>query len=349
MGLVYQTVLWNKQKKIYDKIMFLLILLYLLLFIGITFLVHEETSIETLVIRAFGTLAILLLHIILCIGPLARLNTNFLPLLYNRRHLGVSMFLIATIHGVFSLIQFHGLGDVNIITSLFTSNLDYASLINFPFEILGFFGLLILFVMAATSHDFWLANLKPIVWKRIHMTVYIAYLLIVLHVFLGAYQQETSFITSGLFIVGFIVIASLHIIAGIREVSIDKLTYDLTDENWQFVCDIEEIEIDRAKIFVVGNERVAIFKYDNKLSAVHNVCKHQGGPLGEGKVVDGCITCPWHGYQYLPQNGKSPAPFSEKVSTYQLKLEKSKIYILPKALPEGTEVAPLIYELSESI
>ena len=349
MGLEYQTVLWNKQKKNYDRIIVAFVMLYLILFVGITFLVNAETKIETLLIRAFGSLAILLLHIILAIGPLARLNSNFLPLLYNRRHLGVSMFLIAAIHGVFSIIQFHSLGDVGIIRSLFTSNLDYAYLINFPFEILGFFGLLILFVMAATSHDFWLANLNPIVWKRLHMIVYIAYFMIILHVFLGAYQQETSFLTSGFLIVGFVLIAGLHLSSASREVSLDKLTYDLTDKNWQYVCDVEEINDDRAKIFVVAFERVAIFKYDGKLSAVHNVCKHQGGPLGEGKVVDGCITCPWHGYQYLPQNGRSPAPFTEKVSTYQLKLENSKIFILPRALPEGTDIAPVFYEFSESI
>lgn len=26
------------------------------------------------------------------------------------------------------------------------------------------------------------------------------------------------------------------------------------------------------------------------------MCKHQNDPLGEGKIVDGCVTCPWHGY-----------------------------------------------------
>ena len=26
--------------------------------------------------------------------------------------------------------------------------------------------------------------------------------------------------------------------------------------------------------------------------------------------MDGCITCPWHGYQYLPHNGQSPPPFT---------------------------------------
>ena len=122
----------------------------------------------------------------------------------------------------------------------------------------------------------------------------------------------------------------------IRQKTIEK-------DGWLKVCDINEIEEDRAKIFTVGNERVAIFKYDGKLSAINNVCKHQGGPLGEGKVIDGCITCPWHGYQYLPHNGQSPPPFTEKVATYELKLEANTVYINPRAFEEGTEVNPCNY------
>ena len=47
------------------------------------------------------------------------------------------------------------------------------------------------------------------------------------------------------------------------------------------------------------------------------VCQHQNGPLGEGKVVDGCVVCPWHGYEYRPETGASPPPFTEKVPTYR--------------------------------
>ena len=54
-----------------------------------------NATIETQLIRALGTCALLLLHVILAIGPLARLDRRFLPLLYNRRHLGVTMFLLA--------------------------------------------------------------------------------------------------------------------------------------------------------------------------------------------------------------------------------------------------------------
>ncbi len=342
MGLDYQLVLWNKHKKTYDKIIVISMLLYIILFAVTTFIFNSETSIETLIIRAFGSLAIIMLHIILVIGPLARLNTSFLPILYNRRHLGVSMFIAAFIHGGFSMFQFHALGDVNPIYSVFTSNMDYGSLTNFPFQVLGFLALLILFIMASTSHDFFLGNLSAKVWKRLHMMVYFAYALIIAHVFLGAFQQETSPFTIGVMVIGFIIVASLHIITAFKERKIDNAKAE-EKEGWLKVCDISEIEEDRAKIFTVENERVAIFKYDEKLSAIHNVCKHQGGPLGEGKIIDGCITCPWHGYQYLPNNGQSPPPFTEKVATYELKLEGETVYINPKAFDEGTEVKPCNY------
>ena len=342
MGLDYQLVLWNKHKKTYDKIVVLCMLLYIVLFAGITIIFNSETSIETLVIRSFVSLAIVMLHIILVIGPLSRLNSKFLPILYNRRHLGISMFVAALIHGGFSIFQFHALGDVNPFYSLFTSNMDYDSLTNFPFQVLGFFALLILFTMASTSHDFFLKNLSPIIWKRLHMLVYLAYALIIAHVFLGAFQQETSLFTIGFLLIGFVVICSLHLITAFKESKIDNFKTQKDTKGWLKVCDINEIEEDRAKIFTVKNERIAVFKFEGKLSAVHNVCKHQGGPLGEGKIIDGCITCPWHGYQYLPHNGQSPPPFTEKVATYELKLVESIVYINPNAFEEGTEVKPVI-------
>ena len=341
MALNYKLVLWNKHKKMYDKLIVFSMLLYIILFATITLVFNAETSIETLIIRAFGTLSIIILHIVLSIGPLSRLNSNFLPLLYNRRHLGVSMFLAALIHGGFSIFQFHALGDVNPIYSIFTSNMDYNSLTNFPFQVLGFLALLILFAMASTSHDFFLTNLSAKVWKRLHMLVYLAYALIILHVFLGAFQQETSVFTIGIIILGFVVISSLHIVTAFKESKIDNAK-TIEKDGWLKVCDIAEIEEDRAKIFTVKNERVAIFKYEGKLSAIHNVCKHQGGPLGEGKIIDGCITCPWHGYQYLPSNGQSPPPFTEKVATYQLKCIDNMVYINPKGFEEGTKVEPVI-------
>jgi nitrite reductase/ring-hydroxylating ferredoxin subunit len=205
------------------------------------------------------------------------------------------------IHGGFSILQFHSLGNMNAFRSIFLSNLNYGSISYFPFQTLGFFGLIILILMAASSHDFWLKNLGIKTWKGLHMLVYVAYGLLIMHIVLGGLQNESSPVIFGIVITGFALISSLHIAAALKERTLDKelaVSEDLVE-----VCKTHQIAEDRAKIFTVNGERVAVFKYGGKLSAINNVCRHQGGPLGEGKVIDGCVTCPWHGYQYLPENG----------------------------------------------
>ena len=336
MSVGYAAVGWNRQKKIYDWLIFGFCVLYLLTFVMLTAVFNPGYTFETVLIRSTSTLAVLLLHIILSIGPLARINKKFLPLLYNRRHLGVTMFFIAAIHGVFSIIQFHTLGNVNPFVSLFTSNTNFGSVSAFPFQSPGFFALIILFLMAITSHDFWLHNLSPRAWKTLHMFVYLAYALIIMHVMLGVIQYETHPVFVILISLGVVWLITLHLIAGTREVKKDNQKFDAAIEGLVYVCKANEFEEGRAKIFCIDKERIAVYKHDNKLYAVHNVCKHQGGPLGEGKILDGCITCPWHGYQYLPHNGQSPPPFTEKVNTYDVKISDGKVFVNPKSYAEGT-------------
>ena len=337
MSVSYAAVGWNRQKKIYDWLIAGFCTCYLILFIVLTLIFNGEATFETLLIRSTSTLAILLLHVILAIGPLCRLNKKFLPLLYNRRHLGVTMFTLALVHGSFSLFQFHALSNTNPIISLFTSNTNYGSLSGFPFQALGFAALVIFFLMAITSHDFWLHNLSPKVWKTLHMFVYLAYILVIMHVMLGVIQYEKNPVLVIIVFSGAATLVVLHLLAGIKERKIDNMKFSLQQEGFVHVCDVSDMEDSRAKIFCIGKERIAIYKHANKLYAIHNVCKHQGGPLGEGKILDGCITCPWHGYQYLPHNGQSPPPFTEKVNTYDVKLLGTKVWLNPTPFAEGTE------------
>ncbi|MEP7377840.1 MAG: Rieske 2Fe-2S domain-containing protein [Chitinophagaceae bacterium] len=337
MSASYSAVGWNRQKKIYDWLIAGFCTSYLVLFISLTLLFNDQVTFETLLIRSTSTLAVLLLHVILAIGPLCRLNKKFLPLLYNRRHLGVTMFTLALIHGTFSILQFHALSNTNPFVSLFTSNTNFGSLPAFPFQSLGFFALLIFFLMAITSHDFWLHNLSPKVWKTLHMFVYPAYFLVVMHVMLGVIQYERNPVFVVIIFAGAATLVILHLMAALKEKKIDNAAFTLEQEGFVYVCNVNDIEDSRAKIFCIDKERIAVYRHENKLYAIHNVCKHQGGPLGEGKILDGCITCPWHGYQYLPDNGQSPPPFQEKVNTYDVKVTENKVWLNPIPFPEGTE------------
>jgi len=340
MSLHYQAIGWNRQKRIYDSVLAGSILLYLALFAGLSALVHPHATIETLLIRAFGTAALLLLHIVLSIGPLCRLDRRFLPLLYNRRHLGVATFLLALAHGLFAIVQFHSLGDVHPLVSLLIGNQRYDSVADFPFQQLGLFALLILFLMAATSHDFWLRNLTAPVWKSLHMGVYLAYALLIGHVTLGALQSETSPILAAIMGIGLATILTLHVAAAVKERRADDAAPKTTQDGFVEVCDLHSIPEKRAVISCVGGERVAVFRYDGKVSAISNVCQHQNGPLGEGQIIDGCVTCPWHGYQYLPESGAAPPPFTEKVPTFRTRIVGNKVLVHPCPLSPGTRVEP---------
>ncbi|MFT7678012.1 MAG: sulfoxide reductase heme-binding subunit YedZ [Planctomycetota bacterium] len=339
MGVNYQTVGWNPQKKAYDRVMLGGVVVYLLLFIGLGLALHPDATAETLLIRGLGSCAFLLLHIVLSIGPLCRLDSRFLPLLYNRRHLGVATFGVGLLHGGFSLVQFHALGDINPLVSLFAGNTRFDSVAQFPFQPLGAFALGILFLMAATSHDFWLANLTAPVWKALHMLVYVAYGLLVMHVSLGILQAETSLLWSAAVVLGAAWVVGLHLFTGFRERTKDR-GLAAPEVEWTDVCEVGDIPMNRARVVTLAGERVAIYRYGDKLSAVSSVCQHQNGPLGEGRVIDGCITCPWHGYQYEPHTGRSPAPFTEKVPTFRVRVDGGRVLVDARPLPAGTEVAP---------
>ncbi len=333
----YVGISWNRQKKIYDAILVGSVAIYLVIFIGLGAILQPFATIETLLIRGFGTCAILLLHIILIIGPLCRISPKFLPLLYNRRHLGVTTFFVGAVHAGISIFQFHALGTLNPFVSILVSNTRFFSLADFPFQILGLIGLVILFLMAVTSHDFWLNNLTAPVWKTLHTLVYVAYALLVAHVLLGVLQAETSPILAATLGIGLILVIGLHLVAGFKERESDNEKIP-NESGFVEVCTVEEIPDKRACIATISGERVAIFKYDGKISAVSNVCQHQNGPLGEGEIVDGCITCPWHGFQYLPETGASPPPFTEKVPTFNVKIVDGKVLVGAKPNEAGTFV-----------
>ncbi len=351
MGVEYIPVSWTPEKKRYDRVPALSVAIYLVAFIGIGAVVNPNETAESHLIRGLATGAFLLLHVILSIGPLCRLDRRFLPLLYNRRHLGVTMFILALAHGIFATEQFHALGDVNPLTSLLASNTQFGSVSEFPFELLGLGALLLLllFLMAATSHDFWLQNLTAPVLKRLHMLVYVAYVLLIGHVALGALQSERNPLLAALLGLGAATVIGLHLAASHRERHADQPLTSNEFEGFVDGCAVHDIPQSRARIVCFSGERVAIFRYGDKVSAISNACRHQNGPLGEGEIVDGCVTCPWHGYQYDPETGASPPPFEERVPTFRTKITDGRVLIDPRPLPAGTRVEPSIaLECSEN-
>jgi DMSO/TMAO reductase YedYZ heme-binding membrane subunit len=242
MGVEYRAVQWNRQKRIYDFVLAAGIGLFLISFGVLTKIRFPYVTDEIMLMRAFGTGAFVLLHVILCIGPLCRLNAKFLPLLYNRRHAGVTMCLLALIHAALVVLTYHAGGDRNPIVGIFASTPLAGPFAGVPFQPFGFFALVILLLMGATSHDFWLANLTAPVWKTLHMLVYAAYALLVLHVTFGILQAEVSPLYLTAVGTGLVLVLGLHVTAAFKEAPKDR-AYELSlaAEEYIDACAVEDI------------------------------------------------------------------------------------------------------------
>lgn len=340
MSVSYKPVGWNRNKLVYDAVLGLAVVAYVLVFLYLAPRLSpagptlDDPAIR---MRAFGSCAFLMLTFILCIGPLARLDARFLPLLYNRRHFGVLTSVVALTHASHVLGWYFGFSAVDPYVALLSSNASFGRVAGFPFELFGVAALVTLGVLAATSHDFWLAFLTPPTWKALHMAIYGAYASVIAHVALGAMNAPYNgslTIVVGASIAG---VATLHLLAAFREargtaeagVWIDAgLVSTLVEGHGRVVP-------------VAGAESIAVFCHAGRLSAIANACAHQNGPLGEGRIVDGCVTCPWHGFQYRPEDGVAPPPFTEKLATYRLKIEAGHILVDRRANAPGTFVEPL--------
>ena len=163
--------------------------------------------------------------------------------------------------------------------------------------------------MAATSHDFWLHNLTAPVWKALHMSVYVAY---ALHRAARVVRRRSGRDASRgswlLLAAGALLVFGLHVSPAARERvrAIDAARATAPDsERLRGRVRMSTTSPSAARSSPASPASASpSFATTARLSALSNVCQHQNGPLGEGRIVNDCVVCPWHGYEYLPERAR---------------------------------------------
>jgi nitrite reductase/ring-hydroxylating ferredoxin subunit len=170
----------------------------------------------------------------------------------------------------------------------------------------------------------------------LHLGVYVAYLLLFIHVAAGVMQTERSLVLPTLLSTGFLLLLGLHVAAA-RTGGVRVATKGVAaGDGFVDVGAVEDFREGRGRVVSVGGRRLAVFQHLGRIFATSNVCRHQGGPLGEGRILDGCITCPWHGWNYRPEDGCSPPPFVETVETYTTRVLEGRLWVRAEANPLRT-------------
>lgn len=93
------------------------------------------------------------------------------------------------------------------------------------------------------------------------------------------------------------------------------------------VADISEIPAGRGRSYEVAGHQLAVLQVDGKFLAIDNGCPHRGGPLADGPVVGGTVTCPWHGWQFDCATGKSTRNPAVCVASYPTSVEGTTVYV----------------------
>jgi len=97
------------------------------------------------------------------------------------------------------------------------------------------------------------------------------------------------------------------------------------------VCSLSELPNNSQKIVPLGPHKIALFHFNNEISAIANACLHKAGPLGLGLVenkYDGLyVTCPWHGWEYNIKTGSAPPGYKDQQAVFEVKVEGDDILI----------------------
>ena len=123
-------------------------------------------------------------------------------------------------------------------------------------------------------------------------------------------------------------------------VGVDTTAFEVGPEDWEAVADDTAVPEGRPAAVEAGGVQLLLVRQDGRLHALADRCTHRGGPLHEGELTPGCITCPWHGSRFRLEDGaveRGPAAYPQPC--YETRVSGGRISVRrmePKGLRSNT-------------
>ncbi len=71
------------------------------------------------------------------------------------------------------------------------------------------------------------------------------------------------------------------------------------------VAQLADLPTDTGHVVRVEGVEIALFRVDEGVCALENVCPHQDGPIGSGWLDKGVVVCPWHCWDIDVRTGRA--------------------------------------------
>ncbi len=101
----------------------------------------------------------------------------------------------------------------------------------------------------------------------------------------------------------------------------------MSDTGWVVVGKVEDFTPGAGKMVVAGGRHVALFRLGDQFHALDNMCLHRGGPLCDGLIQQGVVTCPWHGWSFEIATGTMVQDPHVGVSRHEVRVEGDMVSV----------------------
>jgi 3-phenylpropionate/trans-cinnamate dioxygenase ferredoxin subunit len=97
---------------------------------------------------------------------------------------------------------------------------------------------------------------------------------------------------------------------------------------WVRIAGAEEIPPGAARTFDVDGRPIAVANVNGSLYAIDDLCTHDDGPLGDGRVTGYSIECPRHGARFDVRTGAVlRMPAVAPIRTWRVRVEGAEILV----------------------
>ena len=98
--------------------------------------------------------------------------------------------------------------------------------------------------------------------------------------------------------------------------------------SWVRVAELKDLPDGETLVTYLYGEQVALFNDRGEIFALANRCPHANGPLADGQINGGTISCPWHGSRFDLRGGElRQGPSRRAAASYHVKVEDGHIFI----------------------
>jgi nitrite reductase/ring-hydroxylating ferredoxin subunit len=99
------------------------------------------------------------------------------------------------------------------------------------------------------------------------------------------------------------------------------------EDGFTFICLKSELKENIGRKFIVDEIEVAVFKRNDEIFALSNICPHQQTRLiYDGFVEDEFVVCPAHGWKFNLRTGKKDSG-SNGLQVYPVELVDGKVFV----------------------